>query len=294
MAKLYTFISHSYRDHGVCRNLARALRQEGASAWYDDYRESSPQQQAAIKRAITLCPVFILLLSESALSTPTIQEEAQWAYECAQHDARRLIIPVVLEVLQEPTLWPFLAAIPRIEASHLNPYSYDNAIQRTLQALDLQPLETMLVASAASSNSNIAPLAAVDEEALLEEGQELLAQHKFAEALHIFEQATTLVPESAPAWFQQARALERMGLYRKAIAAYDQVSELDPTFAAAWRRKGQILEKQQHYQDALASYERALSLEPHDSQAAAQKAALLARLTPATPSPAKSKLKRGR
>jgi tetratricopeptide (TPR) repeat protein len=76
---------------------------------------------------------------------------------------------------------------------------------------------------------------------LITSGKALQAQGKHAEALPLFERATTLDPNSAAAWNSKGAALGSLGCPQEALAAFDRALVLNPNAADAWSNKAGIL-----------------------------------------------------
>lgn len=66
-------------------------------------------------------------------------------------------------------------------------------------------------------------------EAYAKEGDLLLAERKFAEALALYERALELFPESCEAWTSKAVALKSMGRVRESLECVERALEIYPS-----------------------------------------------------------------
>ncbi|MBX5451367.1 MAG: tetratricopeptide repeat protein [Thermogemmatispora sp.] len=95
------------------------------------------------------------------------------------------------------------------------------------------------------------------------EGDQLLRQQHYAQALRAYEEALQLSPRNFHAWNGKGTALYNQGNYRKAYEAFQRATEIDPESAVVWVSAGLALHRLQRYQQALVHFERALALDPH-------------------------------
>ena len=84
---------------------------------------------------------------------------------------------------------------------------------------------------------------------------------RYEEALVSHEQAITLEPYGAKAWFNRSNTLHTLGCYEEALASCDQAISLQPDLATAWTNRGRALERLGRYEEALDSCDQAISLE---------------------------------
>jgi serine/threonine protein kinase/lipoprotein NlpI len=96
-----------------------------------------------------------------------------------------------------------------------------------------------------------------------QEGDQLLRQQHYAQALRAYEEALQLAPRNFHAWNGKGTALYNQGNYRKAYEAFQRATEIDPENAIVWVSAGLALQRLQRYQQALVHFERALVLDPH-------------------------------
>ena len=71
-----------------------------------------------------------------------------------------------------------------------------------------------------------------------------------------------LMPDLAPAHFNRADILLRLGRNAQALASYDQAIALQPKFADAYANRGSVLKAMGRDAEARASFERAAALDP--------------------------------
>lgn len=95
-----------------------------------------------------------------------------------------------------------------------------------------------------------------------EEGDQLLRQQQYAQALQAYEEALRLDPRNFHAWNGKGTALYSQGNYKKAFDAYQRATEIDPDDPVVWVSAGLALNRLQRYQQAIVHFERAISLDP--------------------------------
>ncbi len=94
------------------------------------------------------------------------------------------------------------------------------------------------------------------------EGDLLLKQQHYSQALQAFEEVLRMDPRNFYAWNGKGTALYNQGNYRKALDAYQRATEIDPDNAVVWVSAGLVLNRLQRYQQALVHFERALAIDP--------------------------------
>jgi tetratricopeptide (TPR) repeat protein len=243
------FVSHSSSDNAFCGALVDALRATGADVWYDQHNLRSGQLLDTIVRELKTRPIFIVIVSEEAVTSEWVPKECRWAWGYYLRNPARLILPVVVRPVQQ-SYWdnfPYLDDFTRIEGPNHQPYPPQEAIERTLKFL-APPAQDAL-----AQNETLWTL--------LSRGRTLLAEESYAQALPVFEQATRQSPRSYQAWFNLGYTLSELGREEEAASAYDRVVRLRPTDAAAWYGKGRSLDRAGHYDDGLVALERAIELD---------------------------------
>ena len=95
-----------------------------------------------------------------------------------------------------------------------------------------------------------------------QEGDLLLKQQHYTQALHVYEEALRMDPHNFHAWNGKGTALYSLGNYKKAFEAYQHATEIEPENPIVWVSAGLALNRLQRYQQALVHFERALSINP--------------------------------
>ncbi|HLI07714.1 MAG TPA: serine/threonine-protein kinase [Ktedonobacteraceae bacterium] len=95
------------------------------------------------------------------------------------------------------------------------------------------------------------------------EGDQLLRQQQYAQALQAYEEALRMDPRNFHAWNGKGTALYSQGNYKKAFEAYQRATEIDPDNPVVWVSAGLSLNRLQRYQQAIVHFDRAISLDPH-------------------------------
>lgn len=98
-------------------------------------------------------------------------------------------------------------------------------------------------------------------------GVRLVRQQCYDEALSAFEQAISLIPMYADAWWNKGSCLNRLGRIEEALVANERALEIRPQFAIAWFSKGVYLSKLRYHQAAFVANDRALSINPEYASA---------------------------
>src|SRR5215469_7031873 len=114
MGKISIFISHCQEDEDFCRVLVSSLRSVDADVWYDEHNLETGQLIDTIQYEIERRPVFIIILSRAAFQSRWVRREAKWAYELADRDPARIILPVTAKPIDRKDFsgevgWLFLA-----------------------------------------------------------------------------------------------------------------------------------------------------------------------------------------
>jgi tetratricopeptide (TPR) repeat protein len=112
----------------------------------------------------------------------------------------------------------------------------------------------------------------------LHQGNQLLQQGYYADAVLAYNQGIALNPNHAEAWYNRAQALGSLQQYSEALAAYDRAIALQPERAEFWANRGHILVRLQQHSEAIACYDKAIALQPTNSEYWQHKGSLLARL----------------
>lgn len=94
-----------------------------------------------------------------------------------------------------------------------------------------------------------------------QEGDALLKQQQYAQALQAYEDALRMDARNFHAWNGKGTALYSKGDYKKAYESYQHATEIEPDNPVAWVSTGLALNRLARYSQALVHFERALSLD---------------------------------
>ena len=95
------------------------------------------------------------------------------------------------------------------------------------------------------------------------EGDELLKQQLYSQALQAYNEALRMDPLNLYAWNGKGMTLYNQGNYKKALEAYQRATEIEPENPDVWFSAGLVLNNLQRYPQALVHFERALEIDPH-------------------------------
>jgi len=94
-----------------------------------------------------------------------------------------------------------------------------------------------------------------------QEGDQLLKQQHYSQALHAYEEALRMEPRNFYAWNGKGTALYSQGNYKKAYDAYQRAIEIEPDNPVVWVSAGLALKRLQRHQQAMVHFERALNID---------------------------------
>ena len=245
------FVSHNGQDAQWCHDFVAGLRVTEADIWYDEHNLGYGQLMSEIERELRNRPIFIVVLSPTAVASKWVQREVNAAIRLADHDAQRIILPVVAERCDIPLFWE---GYKRISGPDDGGVTAQEAVARVIRALALAP------AGAAVAPAPSARIETKDE--AVERGNGLSAQKRFAESLVAYEHALTIDPLDEVAWNNKGSALWGLQRYEEALIAYEHALVLDFQDSAAWTGKGAALHDLRRYDEALASYDKAVAFDP--------------------------------
>src|SRR6516164_5079245 len=89
------FVSHSHEDNVWCRAFMTALSRAGADVWYDERDMEPGRLDDVIAPELRARPIFIVVLSPSAVASRWVQREVEAAIQLQNEDATRTILPVL-------------------------------------------------------------------------------------------------------------------------------------------------------------------------------------------------------
>jgi len=110
---------------------------------------------------------------------------------------------------------------------------------------------------------------AVDLSQSIAQGDELVLESKFEEAIRAYEQATQADPTNALAYARWARALYLNHQFEKAVAKAQVASELDPNSAEAFAQLARSYDWNGQFNQALEAARKAVELDPNHADARA-------------------------
>lgn len=102
----------------------------------------------------------------------------------------------------------------------------------------------------------------LDLRSVVEQGQSLLNNHQFAEAINAFQQAVSMKPNFAPAHFYLGYALAQSGDNRRAISEFQTALQLDPSMKQAIVNIASDYQSLGDVNSAITWYERYLQENP--------------------------------
>lgn len=265
MRQSQVFVSHSSQDRAFTALLVHALQTAGCDVWWDEQDLPPGKFLETIQQEVYDRPIFVVVLSKTALSSPHVLEECQMAYALHRDEPHRLILPVTVSPLQTADLrprWLFLDPFQRVEAPGMQPYPPQEAIAKVVQIIRPQPV---------SPGECQVPVGWTAKQ-LTEEGLRLYNRHEHECSVRYCRRATELDPNYGSAWYNLAYSLKELGRYDEALAACDRALALGPNQAFYWNLRGYLLDALGRFQEQLAAADRAVELKPTSARNWANKA----------------------
>lgn len=102
----------------------------------------------------------------------------------------------------------------------------------------------------------------ITAESLKVQGNEKLAEKKYAEAVDLYSRAIDMEPSNKIFLSNRAAAYSLMGNHEKAINDCLTAIEIDPGYSKAYSRLGHAYFQLQNYEKSVEAYEKTLSLDP--------------------------------
>ncbi|MDO8871212.1 MAG: tetratricopeptide repeat protein [Methanoregula sp.] len=99
------------------------------------------------------------------------------------------------------------------------------------------------------------------------QGNMLMKNKNYTQAIGAYEEAITLAPDYYEAWNGKADALNRAQQFKDALAASDKALSLNPEYVQGWINRGYILYNLGRNDDELKAYEMAISIDPSSPDA---------------------------
>jgi hypothetical protein len=137
-SRLRAFVSHSHDDAAWCHAFVAALREAGIDLWYDEHNLGYGRLMDEIERELRSRPIFMAVLSPSAVASAWVRREVHAAIRLHDADPMRVVLPVIAVQCELPLLWGDYKWIGSPDSENLDP---SEAARRVLQALDAQPRE---------------------------------------------------------------------------------------------------------------------------------------------------------
>jgi len=113
----------------------------------------------------------------------------------------------------------------------------------------------------------------------LTQGDRLVKQGRYQEALGHFDRAIRMGHRPSNAWTSRGVALKRLGRLDEALRCEQMATRIDPVNEIAWCNLGDVYFRLEDYAKALESYDRAIKIRPKYAIAWNNKGAALARLS---------------
>ncbi len=127
-----------------------------------------------------------------------------------------------------------------------------------------------------------APTAAVshasdgdDFKALFASAVDAAASRDYERAIRLYDQAITVKPSSAEAYYKRANALKDLGRLEDALRSYNEAITRKPDYAYAYCNRGYVQHRLGLLAESLSSYDKAIVFEPTDALAYYNRALLL-------------------
>jgi len=292
------FLSHSHADKLFVRHLADDCQQRGVTVWVDEAEllvgDSLIQK---IQSAIDRSHFFTVVVSANSVNSAWVQKELEQALESEISSKSVRVLPIVLgKPISTPgflraKLYADFSGWPDDKAQYESSLTLlvRSVSQRKLetaasQLRDVVPDEIPASGSVLSNdNKEIArSLAATitgleennavtsDAETYYRLGNLRFTEDLFSEAVGFYGRAVRLAPNHLKAWFNKARALEKLGRFDEAQEAYRTGDKFCPdprALSASLRNLACIFEALGRPGDALPVLERAIAVYPNEPYA---------------------------
>ena len=100
----------------------------------------------------------------------------------------------------------------------------------------------------------------------LSEGDNLVAQQQYDEAIEQYSQVIQSNPDYVPAIRKIALSYEMSNQLEQAISNYQRLTELKPNNANVYKRLANVLNEQGNSSEAIAAYNKVIELQPDQSE----------------------------
>ncbi len=137
--------------------------------------------------------------------------------------------------------------------------------QEPLQKPDLAPSAPATPSApappAVPAGAPAAPAAGSDAKTYVEYGMSNGAKGDLTAAINAFNQAISIDPKYAPAYYNRGFALSLAGKPDDAIASFDQAIQLDPSYKAAFYQRGSLKGQKGDFDAAMADFDKVIILD---------------------------------
>jgi tetratricopeptide (TPR) repeat protein len=106
-----------------------------------------------------------------------------------------------------------------------------------------------------------------DAKDFFEQGNTLVNEKNYREAIIAYDKAITLEPDYFEAWNGKADALNRAQQFTEALVVSDQALNLKPDYVQGWINRGYILYNLNRTDEELKAYETAIAINPGSPEA---------------------------
>jgi tetratricopeptide (TPR) repeat protein len=202
------FVSHAHEDNAWCRTFVGALRQGGATVWYDEHNLGYGVLGEEIERELKARPIFLVILSPASVGKPWVRREMDAAIQLRDQNPERIILPIVAEKAEIPLFW---VGYKRVSGPGDTGITATEAAGRVIHTLGIVPANAPAVPAP--------PVGTETAEEANTRGNGLYAQKRYEEALSAYEQALSLNSQDADAWTNKVAVLRLLGHSAKALEA---------------------------------------------------------------------------
>ena len=98
------------------------------------------------------------------------------------------------------------------------------------------------------------------------QGNQLLSERKYPEAITAFDQATEIKPDFAQAWTNRGYALGQLKKHLEKFSSCSQATYVQPDFAEAWNCRGLARFDLKQYDEAVQDYDKAIEVAVDDKE----------------------------
>src|SRR5437588_2212501 len=259
------FCCYAREDQELLRNLKKHLmplqRQALITIWSDTDINAGATWEEEINKHLTTAHIILLLVSPDFMDSEyCYSKEMKQAMQRHERGEAR-VIPIILR----PTYWkgaPFdkLQALPT-DAKPLTDqrwHTIDDALYDVAEQI-----------STVVRNLRI--------QHYIAEADHLYQDHRYEEALVIYDKVIALFPENAFALLGKGETLLALKRYQESLDMLDKAIQVDPKVASAHfhQSRAQALCNLQRYEESLAAYDKALGINPQNARLYDEKTTVL-------------------